>query len=109
MWTFAGGRASAAIARALRRAGLRVASWDDLSVTIRCELAEPVIAALAAIDPLEARPDLPPDLDNALKFSVCLPKYLIEQIFFARLADPEAIGASLSRRVRSIRHVASLP
>jgi ATP-dependent Lhr-like helicase len=42
IWTFAGGRACAAMAGEMRRSGLRVAHWDDLSVTVRCETAEPI-------------------------------------------------------------------
>jgi ATP-dependent Lhr-like helicase len=101
-WTFSGSRANAAIARELRRAGLKVSSWDDLSVTVRAEMAEPVLAALAAADPMAARPDIPDDLDDALKFSACLPEAWVEQILLARLSDRHSVIGLLGRPRRVV-------
>jgi len=82
--------------------GLNVPSWDDLSVTVRAEIAKPVLAALASADPVAVRPEIPDDLEDALKFGACLPEAWVEQILLARLGDRDTVIELLGRPRRSV-------
>jgi hypothetical protein len=69
VWLFAGGLVSASVARALSEEGIETVSWDNVSLTVRTSDVQTVNGALSRINPETARPALPSDLVNALKFS----------------------------------------
>jgi hypothetical protein len=103
VWHFAGGLASASLARALSPSGVYSAQWDDFSVSVRGTSTERVAMAIAKIDPADAGPPLPDDIAAALKFGVCLPKSIAATVLKARTADPDAIAEILSRPVRQVQ------
>ena len=102
-WLFAGGLASASIARGLAESGVSTVGWDDISVTARTEDTRTLRHALAKVDPATARPALPEELGAALKFGLCLPPYVAEAVIVARTAVPEVVANVLSRPQRAIR------
>lgn len=102
VWLFAGGLASASVARALAEAGFHVPRWDDLSVTVDAAEARAVGRALRGFDPTRAHPDLPEDLQSALKFGLCLPPAVSEAVLIARSSVPDAVDALLQRRHRIV-------
>jgi ATP-dependent helicase Lhr and Lhr-like helicase len=56
VWPFAGGLASASLARALTLRGLASARWDDFSVLVRATSTETVARAIAEMNPADACP-----------------------------------------------------
>lgn len=102
VWPFAGGLASASVARALAKAGLHVARWDDLSMTVDATDVRAVSQALHGLDPTQAHPDLPEDLQSALKFGLCLPPAVSEAVLIARSSVPDVVTDRLRRRHRLI-------
>jgi hypothetical protein len=103
VWTFAGGLASASLARAFTLPGLASVRWDDFSVSVRAASTETVARAIAEINPANARPPLPEDLAAALKFSVCLPNSIAAAVLRARTAVPVAVAEVLSRPIRRVQ------
>lgn len=103
VWLFAGGLASASVARDLGLAGLRVVRWDDLSVTIDAVDARAVHHALLGLDPARSHPELPETLHLALKFGLCLPPGIVEQVLMARSSVPDAVRDRLGRAPRFVR------
>ena len=63
--TFAGDRANAMLAGALRLGGMSVASTGGLALVVRDADASAVTAVIAGIDPITARPEVPPVRDGA--------------------------------------------
>jgi ATP-dependent Lhr-like helicase len=102
VWPFAGGLASASLARALTLSGLSSIRWDDFSVSVRAISAETVAQAIAKINSAEARPSLPEDMSTALKFSACLPNSVAAAVLRARTAVPGPIAEILGRPIRQI-------
>jgi ATP-dependent helicase Lhr and Lhr-like helicase len=102
VWCFAGGIASASLAHALRLQGLPVSNWDDFSISLDGRTAAQVAMALAAIEVTEVRAELPADLGRALKFSQCLPDDIIRAVVEARLGDPAAVSATVSRPTKLV-------
>ena len=96
-WTFAGGKANAALAVGLDAAGIRTTSVDDLSIGVGRQLAVGDLAA--AIETMKA--SLPQarvdhrELEG-LKFADCLPTDLAMEILARRRADPDAVYATLA-------------
>ena len=78
-WLFAGGLASASVARALTDRGLRLAAWDDISVTVQASSAELVHEALLSADTIGAHPSLPADMESALKFGIVFRRTSLER------------------------------
>ncbi len=103
VWPFAGGLASASLARALILPGLASARWDDFSVSVRATSTEAVARAIAEMNPVDARPSLPEDMATALKFSLCLPDSMAAAVLGARMAVPDAIAEILARPTRQLR------
>jgi ATP-dependent Lhr-like helicase len=103
VWPFAGGLASASLARALTRPGLANSQWDDFSVSVRAASAETVARAIAEIDPGDANPPMPADMSTALKFAACLPNSVAAAVLRARTAVPDAVAEILSRPIRQLR------
>ena len=102
VWTFAGGAATASIAAGLACEGIRVVNFDDLAITLRVREPGEVTRALRRIDPISIHPKLPDDLGPALKFSLCLPERVIENILRARTSDPLAVAAACRKHARLI-------
>jgi ATP-dependent Lhr-like helicase len=103
VWHFAGGLASASLARALDLTGLANTQWDDFSLSIRAASTDIVTRAIAGINPSDARPKLPEDMATALKFSICLPNSIAAAVLMARTAVPDVIAEIFSRPVRQVR------
>lgn len=101
-WLFAGGLASASVARALAVAGFHVPRWDDLSVTVDGADVRAVGRALRGLDSTQAYPDLPEDLQSALKFGLCLPPAVSRAVLIARSSVPDVVADRLRRRHRFI-------
>ena len=96
-WTFAGGKANAALAVGLDDAGIRTTGVDDLSIGVGRQLAVGDLAA--AIETMKA--SLPQarvdhrELEG-LKFADCLPTDLAMEILARRRADPDAVYTTLA-------------
>jgi ATP-dependent Lhr-like helicase len=101
-WTFAGGRANAALAQGLNDHGLRVTALDDLSIGLRgpvsLEALQQAIAAMSTAPPRAQASE--PELQG-LKFSECLPAQLALDVLTRRRADPEAVRETLAEPVAS--------
>ncbi|WMT76291.1 DEAD/DEAH box helicase [Bradyrhizobium sp. Ash2021] len=102
IWTFAGGAATASIAAGLTAQGLAVSSFDDLSITLRSNDLTGVAKVLRSIDTDSVHPRLPDDLGAALKFGLCLPAKIIENVLKVRLSDPSAVAATCRKELRLI-------
>jgi ATP-dependent Lhr-like helicase len=98
VWTFAGGKANAMLAGALRARGMTVSSFDGFSVSVRGAVASMVSQHIALIDAGKCVPEVPDRLADELKFSACLPDALSTEILEARLSD-----------VASLREILQLP
>lgn len=103
VWPFAGGLASASLARALASHGLTFFRWDDFSVSVRGTNAETVARAIAKLNSTEAQPLLPEDMSTALKFSACLPNSIAAAVLRARTAVPTVVAEILSRPIPQLR------
>jgi ATP-dependent Lhr-like helicase len=105
-WTFAGGRANAALAAALVEQGCRRVNHDNLSITIDQELrTEQVHSFTEAVLSRESQDVRVPVSDEAireLKFSACLPQDLARRALELRLADAHAIRRTLAEPVRFV-------
>ena len=102
IWLFAGGSCSLSIANALRSGGFLVSRSDQVSVVVRSGDIAAVTEALAAIEPSSAVPDVPEDLQQALKFGLCLPQWVGEAVLRARMAVPQTVSAVLTRGQRQV-------
>ena len=102
VWLFSGGLVSASVARALGDHGLAVADFDDVSVVVRVHDPDRVGKVLNEMDATIAYPALPGDLLTALKFGLCLPPQLAEDVIIARTSRPEEVARCLSRGQRRI-------
>ena len=96
-WLFAGGLASASIARSLVESGIVTAGWDDVSVTARVNNANTLARALAKVAPTTAHPALPEDLESALKFGLCLPPDVAQAVILARTSVPDVVADAMLR------------
>lgn len=98
-WTFAGGKANAALARALEeQLGARV-TWDNFAVRVkggaRAKRIEEAVRALREMPPEELRPEIDERALEGLKFQECLPPRLAIHVLEERLADEEAVREAL--------------
>lgn len=101
-WTFAGGRANAALGAGLDEHGIRVAGLDDLSISFAGRFGyEALVEAQAAM--AAAPPQAPADRREleGLKFSECLPLSLGEDVLTRRRADPESVMTVLAEPIVS--------
>ncbi len=105
-WTFAGGRANAALAHELgQRLDGRVTS-NNLAVRFSAHLSigtvERGLRELLGTDPAHLRP---PDNEQALdglKFSECLPSDLASDVVRTRISDPEGVRTALGQPTRFV-------
>lgn len=98
-WTFAGGRANAALAAQLDNAGLATISVDDLGIGLRSSLA---LAALhQALVGIDAGVSAPVDRRriDGVKFAACLPEDAVIEMLEARDRDPRAVSVAISEPV----------
>jgi ATP-dependent helicase Lhr and Lhr-like helicase len=105
VWCFAGGLATAALARSLLQAGMAVASHDDFSISVRNSDCAQVAEALKHMDAAAVQPNLPYDIASALKFSLCLPDQIIRAVLSLRLTDSASINEVLSRSTKLVHLV----
>jgi len=102
VWSFAGGAASASLAREFSLQGAAAVGFDDLSISVRGADIADIAAKLAKVDPHLACPRLPDDIPAALKFGLCLPDRLAAQVLAARSADADAVADVCSRPTRLV-------
>ncbi len=95
IWTFAGGRANAAIGQAMPNTR---ASSDDFCITIKSESSKAAMQAFSGLDGISIRPSLSEQMISDLKFGQCIPKEIATSTIEARLLDKIGIDSALSRR-----------
>jgi ATP-dependent Lhr-like helicase len=105
-WTFAGGRANAALAHELaRRSGMRLTP-DNFAVRfpphLAIDTAEGHLRDLLGVDPPAILPPVNEQALEGLKFSECLPPDLANHVAQARLSDIRGIEATLGRMTRVV-------
>jgi len=106
LWGFAGGAAMASIASGLNGLGVRVTAFDDFSVTVKARDPSELASAMDAIDPRAVHPRLPDNIEEALKFGLCLPDPITLGVLEGRTSDPGAV-AKVCRRPRRLISVVS--
>lgn len=102
LWGFAGGAAMSSVAAALASLGLPVVAIDDLSVTVKSQSFIKLAAAIEAIELDHVHPRLPVDVNEALKFGLCLPERISRAVLESRTSDPAAVAAVRRRSCRFI-------
>lgn len=105
-WTFAGGRANAALAAELsRRMAARVAA-DNFAVRFEAgtvlDVVGRLIEELRDADPRQIVPTVNEDALEGLKFSECLPAEIATGVVRGRLADDQAVVDVLGRTTRVV-------
>jgi ATP-dependent Lhr-like helicase len=105
-WTFAGGRANAALATELEGLLAGRVSGDILEVRLEAGGAlEPVaglIEQLRGIDPRQIVPAVSEESLDGLKFAECLPKDLAIRTVQGRLLDVEGVAEVLRGAIRVV-------
>ena len=105
-WTFAGVRANAMLAHALRERFGIPSAVDNLTIKLDRPVNQEVFESV--IEQMRADP---PDVVNAgdigkaikeLKFSICLPVSMAENMLQTRLADTEGVSGTLRRKIRRV-------
>lgn len=93
-WTFAGSRANATLAGTLASAGLTISSQDNFVIRFGSSALSEVERCVRRVRAGEV-PLRSPDVDEraleGLKFSVCLPEHLAEQVIQRRGEDRAAV------------------
>ncbi len=105
VWTFAGDRANAMLASALRAGGMSVVSVGGLALVARNADSSAIAAAIARVDPTDTLPEVPPELAAELKFSDCLPPQVAAAVVEGRLSDRATLNEALQRPRRVITAV----
>jgi ATP-dependent Lhr-like helicase len=105
-WTFAGGRANAALAAELgRRLDMRVTS-DNFVIRLPpgkpLDLIEQEIRHLAAVDPGPLRAQVSESAREGVKFAECLPVEVADRVVEERLGDQGAVAVTLVRATRIV-------
>jgi ATP-dependent Lhr-like helicase len=103
IWTFAGGRANAMLASALRSAGGSPRTLDNFGVTLREMDKATLTAALDGITDANCPAPVDMRMMADLKFGICLPDKLAEEVLRLRLSDFGALQRCLQRSRRWIR------
>lgn len=106
-WTFAGGRANAALAAALvRETELKIVA-DNFAVRFpRGQSAETIelhLRELRDVEPSRLLPAVGVPALEGLKFSECLPQDLAEDVVRDRLADLRGVATTLGQPTRWVR------
>jgi ATP-dependent Lhr-like helicase len=105
-WTFAGGRANAALADELgRRLDMKV-TFDNFAVKFPPHQPlvgiESEIRRLATVDPGSLRVSVSESARDELKFAECLPIDVANRVIQDYLGDPAAMARTLGRPTRVI-------
>jgi ATP-dependent Lhr-like helicase len=104
-WTFAGLRANAALAEALRPVTEGARHADNLSISFQSDVDLRTAEALARdlkSSGVTGLSHIPPQAIDGLKFSVCLPQVLAERTIRRRIEDQLGVTKVLSEPVRCI-------
>jgi ATP-dependent Lhr-like helicase len=101
--TFAGAAVNGPVSRALKARNVDVARYDNFSVFITTGDASTVSRLLGNLTPSDCDFLVPRDVDNALKFSVCLPPGQVAAILSERCRDEQGLVETLKRPVRIVR------
>jgi ATP-dependent Lhr-like helicase len=97
IWTFAGGRANAMLANALRKAGGSLRTMDNFGITL-LGINRPTLAAvLDKITDEDCQAPVDAHMAAELKFGICLPEKLVTDVLRKRLSDFGALHQSLQR------------
>jgi len=105
-WTFGGKRANAAIAERLREVTALPFTFTNLTVELNRAISHE--AFYEAIKSLQLDPPWRNPQNNlekainGLKFSICIPPNLAEEMLQVRLGDKEAVMAILSEEIRQV-------
>ena len=105
-WTFAGSRANAAIAAALRSTGLVVTDYDNLSITFEAAIPLPDLDARLQMvrrqEREEFRLPISAEAIEQLKFSSCLPHQMAVAMLESRLMDRRGLETCLRQPAKYV-------
>lgn len=100
-WTFAGGRANAAVAAQLDASGIPTVAVDDLGIGIRTHVGHAdLVDAIGRLDP-EAERRVDRRRLDAVKFGSCVPDSMLEHMLTARDGDAGAVMEVKAEPVRT--------
>ena len=102
LWTFAGGRANAALAAGLAGVGLVIEAADNFSVRVAGDDPAALARALDDLDVASLPAPVPARALAKLKFSACLPEALARSVLTARLTDNASVQDTLARPRRLV-------
>jgi ATP-dependent helicase Lhr and Lhr-like helicase len=103
IWTFAGGRANAILAQALRKAGGSVRTADNFGLTLLGMNHASLAAALDKITDEDCCAPVDRRMMAELKFGICLPDKLAQEVVRLRLYDFGVLHHCLQRTRKWIR------
>lgn len=103
IWTFAGTRANAMLSAGLRAAGVVPRSMDNFAISITGISTDVLTAAFDAINPDRCQAPVDSRMISELKFGICLPPHLVEEVLRLRMSDASALNECLQRPRRWIR------
>jgi ATP-dependent Lhr-like helicase len=105
-WTFAGGRANAALAHRLAGDPDMQVTSDNFSVRFPShqglDVVEAGLRGLRGSDPACIQPPVSEQTLDGLKFAECLPADLAAGVVRSRLSDGVGVGEVLGRSTRSV-------
>jgi ATP-dependent Lhr-like helicase len=97
IWTFAGGRANAMLSSQLQAAGASVRASDNFGITLRHIDRATLAATLERATNADCSAPVDARMVDELKFGICLPPKLAEDVLRVRLSDLDALHHSLRR------------
>jgi ATP-dependent Lhr-like helicase len=103
LWTFAGSAVNGPLKRALEDRGMATGKVDNFSVSIASSDMPAVTRAIGSLKPADCFPFLPVGLEDALKFSICLPPDEAKAVLSERLRDDQGLAETLCRPIRLVR------
>lgn len=104
-WTFAGQRANAGLAEALRSRGAAVRRFDNFSLSFDSQITMMDIDGLRELPPESFRSPIDDRAIEGLKFNECLPEAVAREALGRRLMDEESLRAVLRAPVsRTLVH-----
>ncbi len=102
LWTFAGGRANAALAAGLAGVGFVAEAADNFSVRVAGDDPAALARAIDGLDVAGLPVTVPARALAKLKFSECLPDDLARSVLTARLEDKDSVRDTLARPRRLV-------
>jgi ATP-dependent Lhr-like helicase len=97
IWTFAGGRANAMLSSPLQGASASLRAIDNFGITLRDIDKTTLADTLDRLTDADCQAPVDARMIDQLKFSVCLPGKLAEDVLRARLSDFDALHHCLQR------------